>query len=223
MASDGEACGGRSGQVDRYQQLRYNRTFGRAVCDRQDTTLGEPDQVSVVYRVEGTVVHSGCFVLSSYSVYRAIDVAPALAVGYKYGLLFSAYGQMRVSHSFMYERFTAYVCLCNIAHHQASRRPGRRRRTQNRPTPKRDPWQRGDVFSGDIRLVEERRSDGCDVSEHLVQSGLGVEPNMLDIMGSTTSNEGRLREQLVPFGSDFPLMTAAEVREFELSGYGYKG
>ncbi len=32
----------------------------------------------------------------SYSVYNAIDVSPALAVGLKHGMLFTAYGEMRV-------------------------------------------------------------------------------------------------------------------------------
>jgi hypothetical protein len=41
-------------------------------------------------------------------------------------------------------------------------------------------------------------------------------------LGSTTSNEERLKEQLVPFGDDFPLVTAAEARAFEFSGWGYK-
>lgn len=38
----------------------------------------------------------------------------------------------------------------------------------------------------------------------------------------TTSNKERLKEQLVPFGEDFPLVTAAEARAFEASGWGYK-
>jgi hypothetical protein len=38
----------------------------------------------------------------------------------------------------------------------------------------------------------------------------------------TTSNKERLKEQLVPFGQDFPLVTAAEARAFEASGWGYK-
>lgn len=38
----------------------------------------------------------------------------------------------------------------------------------------------------------------------------------------TTSNKERLKEQLVPFGDDFPLVTAAEARAFEFSGWGYK-
>ena len=36
--------------------------------------------------------------IPSYSVYNAVDLQPAMAVGYQHGLLFSAYGEMRVSH-----------------------------------------------------------------------------------------------------------------------------
>ena len=41
-------------------------------------------------------------------------------------------------------------------------------------------------------------------------------------MFRTTSNEQRLKEQLVPFGEEFPLLTAEEAREFQFSGYGFR-
>lgn len=117
-----------------------------------------------------------------YSVYNAIDVAPALAVGYKHGLLFSAYGEMR----------------------PITKTPG------------------GPAdHVGNAIAKKLSKKYGSEVTYSQVILDWLKSTKVLAV--TTTSNEGRLKEQLVPFGSDFPLLTAAEVREFELSGYGYKG
>lgn len=52
----------------------------------------------------------------------------------------------------------------------------------------------------------------------LVEPSCDAEP----VTRSTTSNEGRIKEQLEVFSDKFPLLTGAEVKEYELAAPGWK-
>ncbi|KAK4689037.1 hypothetical protein P7C73_g1072, partial [Tremellales sp. Uapishka_1] len=117
-----------------------------------------------------------------YSVYNAISVSPTLSLGFKHGLLFSAYGEMR----------------------PITKTPGGPADDVGKVIAKRLSHDYGSEVTYSQVILDWLKSTGV----------LAV---------TTTSNEGRLKEQLVPFGSKFPLLTAAEVRAFELSAYGYGG
>ena len=130
-----------------------------------------------------------------------------------------------------------------IAYHQRSRRSRWRCWEVHRQTTHQSSWEWSHLFTSHLGLVKKYWYHGSNVSRHLPSLPYCIHlpftplhshpfyPTALKacrfvypywyMWRSTTSNEGRLKEQLVPFADDFPLLTAAEVREFELSGYRY--
>jgi len=116
-----------------------------------------------------------------YNVYRYFDVAPALALGAKHGLLFSAWGELQ----------------------PITRYPG------------------GPADAVGNAIAKRLSKDtGSEVTYAQVIFDWLKSTGILAV--TTTSNEGRLKEQREPFADNFPLLTAEEVRTFELSGIGFK-